>query len=831
MSEQVFLRLYGENGSKQRVVFEASLDGSTIKKKVCNRVTGGAEGGPVTYSRITFFHPDTGIPLTTFDLLKDREPVVLDQAHNQLVLSLRVRCFLAAPNADALAHIGGQIRVRSTGGKHLPIFSRLSATFDHTVYEQPDQPGRRGVDFLLADNNVVEFAVTEMASRFVLANPRSSTNLLKQALGVRPSPTSSSLLQVAFFPVGDGRDGRVSLVFSQSMVIGGRPSLDFRDRPLSLRGGSRWQFLQKAPTPPEKDEARENEGLANRWTAEVIPGENATTPDLLGIWNQAIANPYHRALRTIQGGRAISLLPQFDDGAPEIPVRLFYDIREDQPEKKKLDVDDNHPETGDFALLDRKVNPPSPAVLLSVHSLQPAAQVTALSQMKSLQTHDGTPLQVAWRIVPPERPESVEPGLTLEAFFLGVPSPGPDRGNVRLGSLDLTFQADLPSPKRSILNGDILPAFPGTPSGLPYTNSLLSLTASAVAPGGQDPLPEEQFAQNLPESFGNRRQPPVLIPLGKPEPRKLELRAVEKTAADSSQTLTMQLFDREQEQSEAGRSVVVIDRQPFLVAKVSVPSFQGSAETSEIGNWSGSSPHGASWELNSRSGIAGGFVLLPPQGVGEAMEKTSTPGADIDQDQPADFRFTPPAHFELQASFFKQRFAEAPWNLRRILGSPGDRAPGAGIDKLEFEMLYGLGCEVEHPFLRLAEIASRLGAIPGDVPKFLPWPATAEQKGVHATFRAGWADTFASYFSRLAVLEPWDDHQPLELTLDDGVRYELRRSAHLRYPILGEELPKELEGKIPAEPAPEGLAGGVAWGFESANVYHATWRDPKSTSG
>jgi hypothetical protein len=81
------------------------------------------------------------------------------------------------------------------------------------------------------------------------------------------------------------------------------------------------------------------------------------------------------------------------------------------------------------------------------------------------------------------------------------------------------------------------------------------------------------------------------------------------------------------------------------------------------------------------------------------------------------------------------------------------------------------------------------------------------------------------------VLEPWDANQPASLIVNDGIEYQLRSTARLRYPISPKVVP-EGDSRRTAEPhSPDGLAGGVGWAFESPNIYEALWRNPKSVDG
>src|SRR5207237_8729524 len=127
----------------------------------------------------------------------------------------------------------------------------------------------------------------------------------------------------------------------------------------------------------------------------------------------------------------------------------------------------------------------------------------------------------------------------------------------------------------------------------------------------------------------------------------------------------------------------------------------------------------------------------PPQVIGEGTEKrkrpdlTKPPGpgnlsGDVEEGLAAGFRLGPPARLRVAASYFRQNFTEAVWNLRRILGYPGQRAPGAAASELLFELLYGLGCEVRADGVRVAELAARLGAIPTALPDALARPFGTE---------------------------------------------------------------------------------------------------------
>ena len=386
-------------------------------------------------------------------------------------------------------------------------------------------------------------------------------------------------------------------------------------------------------------------------------------------------------------------------------------------------------------------------------------------------------------------------------------------------------------------------------------------------PGGQDGFPSEPFepvdatelaaldpADSSPSAARRRfmREPALVIPAldstGVLPMRQYLFRLRERTARFQSQILAVQLFEwgvsGVNPSAVTSLPLVVLDRQPFMVSMVIAPPLVGIGGADgnlEVGNWSGTSGEGASWEL---AGATDGFTLLfPPQAVGEGMEKHAW--ADVTDDRPAQFRLSPISRFELDASFFRQNFTEATWNLRRILGYPGQRAPGAGIRTLNFELLYGLACTVTASGLRLAELASRLG----DVARTLP-PRAARVLGVDedqhdldflgedntlsdlvfSRFNYRWSRIYSAYNSRLGVYEPWLSGQS-SLLLRSDVDYLLRQPDQImQNPTTVPDLP------ISPGPAPTDsrLAGGALWGFEFQAEYDPFVKLPdkrRSTAG
>ena len=242
---------------------------------------------------------------------------------------------------------------------------------------------------------------------------------------------------------------------------------------------------------------------------------------------------------------------------------------------------------------------------------------------------------------------------------------------------------------------------------LPAVSISLRLRVERLTPGGQDNLPDEPFnpadteiavpdvpgpadQADSPDVIRARfqREPPVVILSNDAvSPNRFTIDLEEVANQTQSQNLSIRLYLRDA--GDAGRSqplrvtpgddgtqrLVIIDRNPFLVARVNAPAFQGlsGADGSrEVGIWSETDFSGASWAL---PGGSDGYPLtLPPQGIGEPFEElANSPG--IAEGVALDFALTPAASFSIVASPLVTNFTEASWNLRRIFGYPGQQRP------------------------------------------------------------------------------------------------------------------------------------------------------------
>jgi len=557
----------------------------------------------------------------------------------------------------------------------------------------------------------------------------------------------------------------------------------------------------------------------------VIEGLNRTADggghrkSLAEVWNP-IAQTYLAALRVAKGGQELSLLPIVDAAQPV--VAGVFSVRDSSPVESPHPVDDV--KSGDVLAA-------QPAAAITVERtgrvIASASVAPVGLHFPRWLDHRGQATGVQAELVPILSPSKARL-LAFQLASLEAPVGG---SAVRLGALDLDLGGEL-APGEPV--GLVVGAFRPPPAGDGAVEIFadLVLPVSRARPGGQDEAPREEpgsLVGSQSPLVGDPREHerPLVIPRSlQPEESGLAL-AITERSDRSRRELTLKLrraAGAESDSANRRERYLVLDRTPFMVAELELEALgsgERARELGELANWSSDGENGSGWEV-----LTNDFTLrLPPQGMGEQYERRVGEGIEIDER--SEVRFSPPAALELAASPFEQNFAEAPWNLRRLLERPGQRLPGAPIRHLSFELLYGLSTEVEPDRLMLTELFSRLGTPAEEVEHFLAWAATEGQKETFGRFRDGWERRLAVLASRLAVLEPWSVGEPdAQLRLIEGVRGQLRREADLHYPIPGATPP---EGSL-APAREDGLKGSVAWGFESRNVYEATWREPRSVA-
>jgi hypothetical protein len=449
---------------------------------------------------------------------------------------------------------------------------------------------------------------------------------------------------------------------------------------------------------------------------------------------------------------------------------------------------------------------------------------------------------------------------------------------VRMGSLELGFgkrtiakSSDTASSLRiEILNGSphlqasaafcITRAVPGGQDDIP-TDSFLATNAVVEelpcrAPSSDTSTPLDPVSNHVEKNFYRPR--PILINRGQAgADAALLLRVDESSGPQVNRTLRMGLkIDPNVPPDNTTQQVIVLDSDPFLVAQISFPPLVSisAAVNSQIATWDNASGDGSKWQIPVNKSTS--FRLtLPPQAIGEEMIKNQE-----HNDLPFDFRLGTPATVAMKTGLttsqgdFATGVAEVPWNLRRVLGYAGQPLPGVSVDRLDYELVYGLSCDVSQPYVRLAETFALLGAVTGRLPRF---PSSSEALLDDPTlsswgdWRTKWSAVFRRYQSRLAILEPSDQHVAGSLTLKHGmscmIRYNITAatanacSQALTSTDHGFSFPPDLTGSKPVtlpvadldDPiAPSTgksydslLRGGVTWGFESRNIFCATLRN------
>jgi hypothetical protein len=418
-----------------------------------------------------------------------------------------------------------------------------------------------------------------------------------------------------------------------------------------------------------------------------------------------------------------------------------------------------------------------------------------------------------------KRKINFSPWPAIVAFRVSTLEPAASQA-VRLGALDLSFSTN--PLQQGIYSWHVLGYVePSQVRSLTFdrpriqVQSLL-LPVRQVQVGSEDPLPSDTGGDSMLEI-----ESPLVIPLSNgvlspdQDAQPYSLQLDESNPLGQKRSLTLSLKDQSEDGAgTAGVSLLILDRSPFLVARVNLPSLLGDATAANglVAEWSNTYPNGEGW--HTQSGAQPFALFLPPQGVGEQFERKAM---DVGTN-PIDFRLSPAAQLEIAPPVLEgatDTYFEAPWNLRRLVTSPGQNVPGSRLPSFGAELLYGLPVRVNSSQLWVAELA----ALTGRLASPLPSDFTAKD-------RADWDQTVQAFNTRLAAWMPWDGVQPNSLTLSDEVQFSLRSSADLAYPALDPQPP----GTAPYPVSQNGLKGAVAWIFESENQYRSIWQQPSSTA-
>ncbi len=388
--------------------------------------------------------------------------------------------------------------------------------------------------------------------------------------------------------------------------------------------------------------------------------------------------------------------------------------------------------------------------------------------------------------------------------------PNTDRW-VRIGALDVRFGPYPPLEER----GEITFWIESVPNGkLIGALSELKLGLSGFVPAAQDPGAEDS------ETQGQLILRPDAATIG----GTFVLHAHESLGADQSHKLSFKLFRGKDVPAPPKFSLLVLDTEPFLIARVDVDL----GDNREIGNRSSEQ----SWEFGDASSEdqAIAQLVLPPQVIGEETVKhyesffEPTPGALIVH------RFSPVGTLSIRRSALHQRYTEAPWNVRRLFGHARQELPGALFVNATTELIYGLKLTVRGGKLtRISDALHRAGPIVA-FDAGAPWRTRLDEQKTpteHATKRAE-----PLIRGRVAMLTPyeiggergwWTSH----------VVAEFRDSRRVADPISPDDPQKGVYMPVheQANGGEWGIRGGVDWGFESRNILDETRNKRISTSG
>lgn len=280
--------------------------------------------------------------------------------------------------------------------------------------------------------------------------------------------------------------------------------------------------------------------------------------------------------------------------------------------------------------------------------------------------------------------------------------------------------------------------------------------------------------------------------------------------------------------------LLVLSPSDLFVALVQSPlgltssEVQTGARTLAIWRQNGEPP---AWEIRNNDVIE---VRLPPQCVGEAMErfKDGDGPVDIASGALVNFRYPPMTRLQLSQTNGRKLFADAGWDLPRVLGGDVTSRPSPRLVSMQSEFLYGLECRMSLSDVKVRELFARLGRVMTEPPS----------EGSNAYWRAfhAWTE------SRLAVLELYRDSQDRDPFNRSSEERELRvvtnRDERIRWRLrLGLSEPtgdpwSPTEQSYRASPfeqtvGPGLLAGGATWGFESKKLLDRMTSLPNSTGG
>lgn len=369
------------------------------------------------------------------------------------------------------------------------------------------------------------------------------------------------------------------------------------------------------------------------------------------------------------------------------------------------------------------------------------------------------------------------------------------------------------------------------------------LEVRSIAPVEQDPLRRDQMALGSEFEARGAATAPLLIPLSAPFEGQFQLIGEEIFGNDRDQGSRWDLYG---DTIASNGKLLVIDPQPFRVAAIEYAARPASDSSNQIAAFQKGDDGVAAWRVRDPDQIV--RLLLPPQIIGEAMEKNAAgsqmagnaKGEDIEPGKPAAARFGSLTRVDLDPTYRATASREAGWNLRRILNRIGDAAPGALIRDLRFEAAYGM--TVRHVPQRETWLAE-MGGIIGAAPQRL------ESRSAGLAYIDRVNRVLLSQVSRLAVDKVWSGRPEDRFETSEDLVFTLRHKddaseqgpeTRFRFPaISGYPSPVDdaAVDRLLAETFDDDVSGttafpgGIPWAFESGNILREVYANPFSSSG
>ncbi|QSX74001.1 hypothetical protein HIV01_012315 [Lysobacter arenosi] len=351
--------------------------------------------------------------------------------------------------------------------------------------------------------------------------------------------------------------------------------------------------------------------------------------------------------------------------------------------------------------------------------------------------------------------------------------------------------------------------------------------------------------------FGyDRTSPPVMLHSDPAAKGRYTLSLKERIAPDTERWLTAELLEQVESANSRG-STVVLSTEPFAFFRAHYRPLEarGGQDTVVVAVYDS-----RTWEWQTKQLDTVYHYTLPPQSIGESMDKPGrlelhdAPGQPPEDDflppmdpgetavsipkrRSVDFRLTPPTDLWVRPADVERQFVLPEWAAARLYRQRAELGLGVALEALRTEFLYGLPMSVQ-PALeqgparraRVAEIEALLGR-PVSVPGEGDTP---------------WRRIVNAYARRLERLEVWAD-EPASSVLfaparfRQSARFALRTTALHRAPIAEldapAESPTQLIPGLSPRLHPAGLRGGALWPFESRNILAMLLEAPASDGG